>query len=143
MNIQRLRTDFVDLIPENLLPGTIYVCISYATVVHLCCCGCGSEVVTPLTPTDWSLTYDGETVSLHPSVGNWGFECRSHYWIRRGRVSWAEPWSQDQIARGRDRDQLARASREISETTRQDRSRTPRPKWVPSWLATLWRRITS
>jgi hypothetical protein len=50
---------------------TIYISIRFATVGHKCCCGCGREVITPLSPTDWSLTSDGETVSLHPSIGNW------------------------------------------------------------------------
>ncbi|WP_417924835.1 DUF6527 family protein [Collimonas pratensis] len=27
---------------------------------------------------DWSLTYDGKTVSLDPSIGNWSLPCRAH-----------------------------------------------------------------
>jgi hypothetical protein len=42
-------------------------------------CGCGKKVVLPLHPTHGKLTYDGETVSLSPSVGNWSFPCESHY----------------------------------------------------------------
>jgi hypothetical protein len=42
--------------------------------------------VTPFTPTDWRMTFDGESVSLDPSVGNWNQKCRSHYVIRRNRV---------------------------------------------------------
>ena len=44
---------------------------SDATSAHSCCCGCGEEVVAPLTPTDWKMTFDGETTSLRPSIGNW------------------------------------------------------------------------
>ncbi|MFC8536700.1 DUF6527 family protein [Streptomyces sp. NPDC057249] len=58
--------------------------ISYRTCGHLCCCGCGNEVITPLSPTQWSLTYDGESASLAPSVGNWALRCQSLYWIRHG-----------------------------------------------------------
>jgi hypothetical protein len=78
-------------------------------VVHKCCCGCGKEVVTPLSPTDWKLIYDGKTISLDPSIGNWGFECRSHYWIRNSRVRWAARWSQDKINAGRAHDRFAKA----------------------------------
>jgi hypothetical protein len=63
--------------------GVLYVSPGYATVTHLCCCGCGAEVVTPLSPTDWKLTFDGVAISLSPSVGNWSLPCRSHYFIDR------------------------------------------------------------
>lgn len=103
---QMLRHEFVDVIPAHLHQGTLYVCIPYATAVHQCCCGCGTEVVTPLSPTDWKLTFDGATVSLDPSIGNWSFACGSHYWITRSQVRWARNWTQDEVAEGRrlDRD---------------------------------------
>jgi Family of unknown function (DUF6527) len=93
VRIPTLAPKFVDNISGDLVSGVLYVCIRYATVVHLCCCGCDNEVITPLTPTDWSLTFAGETVSLSPSVGNWSFDCRSHHWIRHNRVEWAPAWS--------------------------------------------------
>ena len=64
-----LTHEFVEFVPDELKERTLYGSIPYKTVVHLCCCGCGREVVTPLSPTDWQLTFDGETVSLHPSIG--------------------------------------------------------------------------
>ncbi|MEG3087434.1 DUF6527 family protein [Sphingomonas sp. PB4P5] len=78
-------------------------------MVHSCCCGCGEEVVTPLTPTDWRLTYDGEDVSLAPSIGSWTLPCRSHYIVQRGKVQWAKAWSDEQIAGARARDRKAKA----------------------------------
>ena len=59
------------------------------------------KVVTPLRPTDWKLIFDGKTVSLYPSIGNWSFACRSHYWIRNNRVQWAKQWSEKEIVAGR------------------------------------------
>lgn len=88
---------FVDAIPRELDRGTLYISIPFATVLHSCCCGCGREVVTPLSPTGWTLSYDGDSVSLDPSIGNWSFPCQSHYWIRRNRVEWAERWSRQRI----------------------------------------------
>jgi len=105
-----LRHQFIEYMPSDLEEGTIYVSMAFATVAHKCCCGCGTEVVTPLSPTDWKLVFDGESISLHPSIGNWSFDCKSHYWIRRGRVRWAPRWSQQAIADGRDRDQSAKQS---------------------------------
>jgi hypothetical protein len=83
--IHRIEPEFVEEIPRTLEPGKLYISIPYTTALHLCCCGCGIEVVTPLHPTRWSLSYDGETISLSPSVGNWNLACQSHYVVRKGR----------------------------------------------------------
>src|ERR1700684_3808705 len=96
-----LKHAFVEFIPDELEQGTLYISIRFATASHLCCCGCGNKVVTPIRPTDWKLIFDGKTISLHPSIGNWSFPCRSHYWIRNNRITWAPKWSEDQIGRGR------------------------------------------
>jgi hypothetical protein len=61
-------------------------------------------VVTPLSPTGWKLKVDGEYVSLYPSIGNWGFPCRSHYWIKRNVVHWSYQMSQREIEAGRRHD---------------------------------------
>ncbi|WP_425122937.1 DUF6527 family protein [Burkholderia gladioli] len=84
--------------------------MAYGTAVHSCCCGCGEQVVTPFSPTDWKMTYDGESISLTPSVGNWYSGCRSHYIVRQGRVIEAESWSQAQIEAEHRRDVAAKAS---------------------------------
>lgn len=102
--VERLGHEFVERIPERLEEGVLYISILYATAMHLCACGCAREVVTPLTPTDWEITFNGETISLSPSIGNWNFECESHYWIRRGRVRWARWMSREVIERSRERD---------------------------------------
>lgn len=99
-----LRHEFVEFIPKELQDHTIYVSITYATAAHKCVCGCGRHVVTPITPTDWHLTYDGDTISLYPSIGNWNFPCRSHYFIRQNKVQWARKWSADQIDANRAED---------------------------------------
>ena len=95
---------FVDNLPDKLEDGILYICIQYATSAHNCFCGCKREVVTPIHPTKWQLTFDGISVSLYPSIGNWSLPCRSHYWLRNGRVSWADSWSDDKIAAARSRD---------------------------------------
>jgi len=100
-NAEQFNYEFLESIPEHLQERVLYISTTYATVVHLCACGCRREVVTPLSPTDWELTFHGDTVSLSPSVGNWNLSCRSHYWIRRGRVRWAGWMSPEEIAIGR------------------------------------------
>lgn len=106
----KIRHEFVEFIPKVREPGVIYVSIPYATAVHDCFCGCGTKVVTPISPVGWSLTYDGETISLSPSVGNWSFPCRSHYFVQRDTVMWAGDMSDERVERGRAGDRAARAA---------------------------------
>lgn len=105
-----MQHEFVERIPDGVQDGVIYISLPYATAVHKCACGCGQEVVTPFSPTDWSMVFNGETVSLAPSIGNWSFPCRSHYWIERGRVVWAGDMSDQRIADGRSRDARRKAA---------------------------------
>src|SRR5438093_6385388 len=105
-----LKPEFVEFIPEELEERTLYVAAKYRTVVHLCCCGCGRKVVTPLSPVSWKLTFDGVSITLHPSVGNWNLPCKSHYWIDRNKVMWAGQWSQERIEAGRAAENRATAA---------------------------------
>jgi hypothetical protein len=120
--IETLTHKFVEFIPSGIEDGILYISIEYATAVHKCCCGCGNEVPTPLTPTDWELIFNGETVSLYPSIGNWSFPCQSHYFIKRNRVKWAKQWTKEEIDAGRAKDALAkeRYLKSISSTAMSD-----------------------
>ena len=62
-----------------------YVSMTYATAVHLCP-GCERKVVTPFASGSWYLIFDGETVSIRPSIRNNAHECGTHYWIDRDRI---------------------------------------------------------
>jgi len=109
MRTNTFAPEFVEYIPGQLADGVLYVSIPYCTAVHRCACGCGNKVVTPISPADWQILFDGEALSLFPSVGNWGFPCNAHYWIRSNQVLWAKPWTAEQIARGRARETRAQA----------------------------------
>ena len=100
--IQRaIRPEFVTFVPDTIEDGVLYISIPYATATHKCPCGCGELVITPIRPADWSMTWDGESVTLRPSVGNWSLPCRSHYWIIENRVVWAGRLSPAEIETGR------------------------------------------
>ncbi len=96
--MKRLTLQFVEYMPRPLEDGILYVSIRFRIASHNCGCGCGNEVVTNLSPHGWQLTYDGETVSLHPSIANPDFPCRSHYWIVQNEVRWPNSGSQDHPA---------------------------------------------
>ncbi|MGO9047785.1 MAG: DUF6527 family protein [Xanthobacteraceae bacterium] len=97
MAIAAFKPQFVRAIPEQIEEGVIYVSMEFRTAMHKCACGCGRNVITPFGPAQWKLIYDGR-VWLHPSIGNWNFPCRSHYWVRGNVVAWAEQWSDARVA---------------------------------------------
>jgi hypothetical protein len=141
-----MRTDvfshtFVEQIPAALEPGVLYVSIRYRTVVHLCACGCGNKVVTPIRPPRWHLKFDGDAISLWPSVGSWQFPCRSHYWINTNTVVWSASWTDAEVAVGRERDAadmtLYLASRAGGATAPEPPGTPARSSWrqrLRSWL---------
>lgn len=99
-----LQHKFIELVPDNLDDGIIYISMEYSSAIHKCVCGCGNKVITPISPTDWQLTFDGKTISLSPSIGNWYFECKSHYWITKNKVKFARKWNDREIEKGREDD---------------------------------------
>jgi len=120
-----LKYKFVEYIPDKLEDVTVYISIPFTTVAHKCCCGCGNEVITPLSPTDWELIFDGESISLYPSIGNWNFACKSHYWIEHNMVKWVPKWSQDRINVKRVHDTFIREKYLGSAKSRSDQNEIP------------------
>lgn len=138
-----LEVKFVEYIPDELQEGTLYVSIPYTTVAHKCACGCGEEVVTPLSPTGWKLIFDGETVSLDPSIGNWSLPCESHYWIRRNQVQWAAQWSRDRIEAARQSRRAERVQHYGSPTAEDQPSATAGSERGLGGLRRLWAWLVS
>lgn len=132
---------FVDFIPDDLEEDTLYISLEFSTAIHKCLCGCGNQVVTPLSPTDWRLLFDG-SVSLEPSIGNWYFKCRSHYWITRNKIRWAGTWTDAEIAAGRLKDarkkdlQFSSSIDNPEQSELSDKEMEPLPRG-------LWERIKS
>lgn len=87
--------------PQKLEPGVLYLSEEFETAAHLCACGCGSKIRTPLGPTEWRVANSLLGPTLRPSVGNWQQPCRSHYLITRGEIQWAGQWTDEEILSGR------------------------------------------
>lgn len=79
---------FVEFIPETIEPGKLYVSHEYATATHLCACGCGQKVVTPLSQHMWDMTEIDGKVTLSPSILNTACPFKAHYWIVEGDIRW-------------------------------------------------------
>lgn len=93
-----IRLQRVLYMPEELEPSVLYVSEEFGAAAHLCPCGCGSKVRTPLGPTDWALEETDNGPTLYPSIGNWQLPCQSHYWITEGQVVWSSKLTPKQIA---------------------------------------------
>jgi len=93
-NIDLLRVKFL---PKKLEEGKLYFSRKYEIAGHLCPCGCGNKVITPIDSFEWHLRIRNGKPSLFPSIGNWQLDCKSHYWIINGKIEWAEQWSDKRI----------------------------------------------
>lgn len=90
-------TETVEDLPDVLEPERVYLVGDRSvpwSAALLCPCQCGAVIQLSLIPTDrprWSVSrhFTG-SVSLYPSI--WRTKgCRSHFFLRRGRIFWAEP----------------------------------------------------
>ncbi|WP_292400893.1 DUF6527 family protein [Mesorhizobium sp.] len=88
------------------------------------------------------MTFDGETISLHPSIGNWTLKCRSHYVIDRGKVVEAGPWSDEQVESERSRDRAAKARFYGQSPTVEPSAQPAPPKATPGFWRRLWSPIS-
>ena len=83
----------VHVIPKSLEPGVLYLSEEFKTATHLCACGCGAKVRTPLGSVDWTFQESQHGPTLCPSIGNGQLPCRSHYFIKDGTIHWAASMS--------------------------------------------------
>ena len=129
----KIRLQRVQYMPKDLKPGVLYVSEQFGAAAHLCACGCGSKVRTPLEPTEWSVEETDGEPTLRPSVGNWQQACQSHYLITCGEVIWSTPWTAKQIAVGRQLEEERR--REYYDALDRKRARLVQKLW--RWFRSL------
>lgn len=130
--VRTIKLARVRFIPKSLEPGVLYVSEEFEAAVHLCACGCGHKVSTPLGPAEWSFRDSPDGPSLVPSIGNWEFPCKSHYWIQGGRVIWSETWTPERV-------ETARHAEEERRRAHYDQLQRSRE----GFLRRLWRWIKS
>ena len=124
----------VDYLPKELEEGVLFYSEEYSIAAHLCACGCGNTVYTPVKAGEWSIRKEAAGPSLKPSIGNWNLPCRSHYWLQNGCVEWSYAWSDERIEAGR------RAEEETRLALHRRRSEWRRifvraREWLAHWLS--------
>lgn len=133
--LSRIKLVRVRYVPKTLELGILYVSEEFGAAVHLCACGCGAKISTPLGPTEWTLSETASGPSVYPSIGNWQLPCKSHYWIWGGEVAWAEQWTPEQIATGQKAENQRR--RDYYDSLDHERIGVLRRLW--NWLRSLFR----
>lgn len=108
IKVERIKLQRVHYMPKDLVPGILYVSEEFGTAAHLCACGCGAKIRTPLGPTEWCFFETPNGPTIYPSIGNWQQPCQSHYFIRNGQIVWAPKWTSEQIEAGRAAEKLRR-----------------------------------
>lgn len=85
-----------DTLPSAIPPGRLMHMVDNGenwSVGFNCPCGCGDIIELLLLPDvdpHWTLTVDNiNRPTLQPSVWK-RTGCKSHFWLRQGRVIWAE-----------------------------------------------------
>lgn len=74
---------------DKMEDGTLYLSRRFELAIHMCACGCRIQTVTPIDkPSGWTYTETGGRPTLHPSIGNQQFPCKSHYWVTDGKIVW-------------------------------------------------------
>lgn len=87
--------------PERLNPDQVYLIGedgNWWSAAMVCPCGCGATIQLSLIEKDrprWRARVElSGTVTLHPSV--WRTKgCKSHFFVRQGRIVWARPAATD------------------------------------------------
>jgi len=128
---ERIRLEVVEFMPTQLEPGVLYVSEKYRTSAHLCACGCGEKVRTQLGNLGWRFTKGRAGPTLYPSIGNWQKPCRSHYFIRDGRIHWQGNWSDEEVLEGRRAEEMSRDA--YFNTQREDRW-SLFERWLKRWM---------
>lgn len=91
MRVTEFETVFTNGITEHLEQGKLYVNEKLKIARHLCPCGCGGLVQTPInngSDYSWQYTNHNGKITLRPSIGNFSLPCKSHYFITENRVEW-------------------------------------------------------
>lgn len=109
MKVIVIRPEYVKQFPEQLMEGVLYISEEFELTAHKCCCGCGEDVYNKLSPVKWRLIKSSDgSVSLYPSIGNWKYQCQSHYWIRNNQIIEAGSMNAKEIEMVNIRDRLDR-----------------------------------
>lgn len=131
----QLKLERVHYMPGQLEPGILYVSEEFQVAGHLCPCGCGNKVITPLGIPGWTFEERNEVASLDPSIDSYQLPCESHYFITRGEIQWCAKTTPAQRAMARQGEEQRRQEYERS---LEEGRRWRRLKTLWNWIRSLF-----
>lgn len=124
------RVNRVERLPTVLNENVIYVSEEYGLAALKCACGCGHRV-TLLLGDGHRVNDVGGLADISPSIGVWDAACKSHFWIRNGKVVWGKKFSEADIHASMDQ----QLSRHLETAARKE----PWYNWLAKWIARVFR----
>lgn len=119
-------------LPPNVGPFELHYSRRFEMAALACACGCGHRVMLNLLDQHHLVMEDG-LPTVTPSILVADAPCLSHFYIRRGRVEWAQQWSKKTV----DRVMQSQVHRHLE----QDKNRKLKPSflrrcvnWFASWF---------
>ena len=120
-------------LPPHVGPFEFHYSRRFEMAALSCACGCGHRVMLNLLDQH-HLVIEGEGLpTVTPSILVSDAPCLSHFFIRRGRVEWAQQWSQQTVARV--------MQFQVRRHVEQDKKRKAKPSfvrrcvvWFTSWF---------
>lgn len=119
-------------LPPQVGPFELHYSRRFEMAALACACGCSHRVMLNLLDQH-HLVIEGGLPTVTPSILVSDAPCLSHFFIRRGRVEWAQQWSKKRV------DQVMQS--QVQRHLEQDRSRRPKSSflhrcadWLTSWF---------
>lgn len=118
-------------LPAVTEPYKFYYSPRFQMAALSCPCGCGHRVMLNLLDQH-SCEFVNGLPTVYPSILAADAPCRSHFWIRKGEVVWAEKWSKARVQRV----MAAQLQRHLG------KKQAPLTRWAKfmAWLKSLFRR---
>jgi len=93
-----LNVEWVEDLPNKIIKNTIYIVGGKEYPFHACfVCPrreCNQLIALDISPElnpRWRITeYSKGGISLNPSIYVTSFRCQCHYWVKKGKIHWAE-----------------------------------------------------
>jgi hypothetical protein len=124
------RVNRVERLPKELDESVVYVSEEYGLAALKCACGCGHRV-TLLLGDGHRVSEVGGFADISPSIGVWDATCKSHFWIRHGKVVWGKDFSQAEIRAAMDQ--------QLSNHLEMAARRKSWYKRLATWIANVFR----
>lgn len=98
MNAEVYRIIESETLPQEVGPFEFHYSRRFEMAALACACGCGHRVLLNLLDQHQLVIENGRP-TIDPSILVSDAPCLSHFFIRKGKVEWAQHWSKERVDR--------------------------------------------